>query len=191
MTGERDKITAPDVTALDFFRVLVRRQLIHPQAPAATLNALSQITGKPNQTIAEAVGRLTDCFHALVVDRDHPHPTETIFYWRHVLENKLGNIMRRLGVILKPKASEYLGQETMTAHQIAEELKSIPVVFWNSIGSAMCERGRTTLRTSENLVDVLRSGDADSIPLQRGTIGRRPGCGYRHRNPNSSEGLAG
>lgn len=44
----------------------------HPQARAATRNALNQIVPEPNKTLAAAAGRVTDASRAPAVDRTPP-----------------------------------------------------------------------------------------------------------------------
>lgn len=97
------------------------------------------------------------------VDPDRHHATKTILCWRYIPENKLASLMQQLGLMLTPDASQHVGLKasiTIHLHQMAEELKPFPVVPSNPMRPEVHERGRNPRRTLEELVNVLRSGDA-------------------------------
>lgn len=66
--------------------------------------------------------------------------------------------------MLMSEASEGVGQPaivTTHVHDMAEDLKSFPVVHRYPMSIAMSERSIIPRSFLENLMDVLRSGDAD------------------------------
>lgn len=108
ITGQRDEIAAIEVTATDWFRLLVRYGAIRPRARAATTRyAMKKITRNPNDTIAAAAASgLIDASRASLVDHDCLHAKETMFFWRKILEDNLENLMHGLVVMVTPTMSE-------------------------------------------------------------------------------------
>lgn len=74
ITDERDLIPAAEVTSTDLLRLLVKEEVIHPQACVATRNAFDEIIRKADEMIATAVTRLTGAFCASLVNSLAPTP---------------------------------------------------------------------------------------------------------------------
>lgn len=97
ITGERDLVPAIEITTTDVLRLLMEEEPIHPQARAATRNALHDITRKLKETNAAAAMRLTNAFRASVVNRNRPHATKMLTYFGAISRK---SILRPLCVAL-------------------------------------------------------------------------------------------
>lgn len=107
---------------------------------------------------------------ASMINRDRPHSSETMSFWRGIPENKFQIFVRRLRVMLRPAASARVDQKyivTTHVYHIDEELKPYPEILHDSMSPATCGGRRITRRIFQMLVDVLRPGDAGK-PLSQG-----------------------
>lgn len=88
---------------------------MRPSTPerAATTDAPNEITRKLNDSAVAVVRQLIDTFHASIMDRKHPHATETMFSWRCILEDKLEKLLQWLSLMISPTASERVDQSLM------------------------------------------------------------------------------
>lgn len=76
-------------------------------------SAFNGIIRKPNKTISAAALRLTNVFHASVADRNRLHAFESFCFWQDVSEGELWNLMRPLGVMVTPMASDRVDRQSI------------------------------------------------------------------------------
>lgn len=131
ITGEGDLVPAAEVTVKDLLRLLVEEEATHAQAPAATRNALLDITRKPQNTIAVAATWPTNAFRASVVNCNRLHAAEMSYFWRCISEDDLADFMWRLSKNMIPGTSQRVrdkSKEMFHVHQMIAAKKHFSVV---------------------------------------------------------------
>lgn len=105
------------------------------------------------------------------MDRGRPHVTQTTFFGRHILEDKLENFMHRLSVMVAPTARERIGQRSIVIpliHQVAEISKRYSLDPNDFMNLVLYERGIITRRIFRHLADALDASEADRSPSRGG-----------------------